>query len=64
MYYIISNNSVISSSIIYEYHTFGWHADWMETRVLAELNAIGVHSQECDIVVVRRWAVSLVFDYS
>lgn len=47
-----------------EYVTFDWQTDRVDTGVGSEFNPIGVHPQQCDVVVVRSRAVTLVLDHS
>jgi len=35
----------------------------MDTGVGSEFNPIGVHTQQCDVVIVRRRAIPLVLDH-
>lgn len=43
--------------------TFGRQTDRMNTGVGSEFHSIGFHTQQCDVVVVRRRAIPLVLDH-
>lgn len=43
---------------------FDWQTDRVDTGVGSEFNPIGVHPQQCDVVVIRSRTVTLVLDHS
>lgn len=60
---LLGNPARPQSDLNSEYDTFGWQTDRMNTGVGSEFHPIGIHTQQCDVVVVRRRAIPLVLDH-